>query len=110
MSSSNNQFAASRTADLLAEIVVGAIRASGAIARRALAHYRRLSQARDLCRQARGAYEALGQLDDGTLRDLGFHRSEIGSVVAELVGKSRAQARAALARAGSLAPTNVSSH
>ena len=48
MSSSNSQFAASGAANLFAENIVAAISASGAIARRALAHYRRLKQARDL--------------------------------------------------------------
>ena len=32
-------------------------------------------------------YHALRQLDDHTLRDLGFDRSEIRSVVAELAGE-----------------------
>jgi uncharacterized protein YjiS (DUF1127 family) len=37
-------------------------------------------------REARGIYEALRGLDDRTLRDLGFHRCEIGSVAAEATG------------------------
>jgi uncharacterized protein YjiS (DUF1127 family) len=37
-------------------------------------------------REARATYTQLHQLDDRTLRDLGFSREEIGSVVAELGG------------------------
>jgi len=37
-------------------------------------------------RQARVNYLALCELDVGTLRDLGFHRSELMSVVTEMAG------------------------
>ena len=37
-------------------------------------------------RQARIAYDALRSLDDHTLRDLGFDRSELTSVAAEVTG------------------------
>jgi uncharacterized protein YjiS (DUF1127 family) len=64
---------------LVAEIVGAAIQAVGAIARRALARHRQR-------RQARTASDALHQLDGRTLRDLGFDRSEITSLAAELTG------------------------
>jgi uncharacterized protein YjiS (DUF1127 family) len=47
-------------------------------ARDALARYRRR-------RQMRAIYDTLQGLDNRTLRDLGFHRSEIMSVAAEVV-------------------------
>ena len=37
-------------------------------------------------RHARAIFRALHELDDRTLRDLGFHRSEIWSVAAEATG------------------------
>lgn len=39
-------------------------------------------------RQSRSIYHALRALDDRTLRDLGFHRCEIGSVAAEAAGEA----------------------
>ena len=63
----------------LVEIIVAAIQAVGAIARRAHARRRQRRQAWDL-------YDGLQQLDDRTLRDLGFHRSELRLVAAELSG------------------------
>lgn len=65
----------------LGDIVVAAIHAVGAIARRAYAQYRQR-------RQARVTYDILRSLDDRTLRDLGFDRSEIRSVAAELTGEA----------------------
>jgi uncharacterized protein YjiS (DUF1127 family) len=65
----------------LGEIIVAVIQAAGAIARRAYARHRRR-------RQARAIYNALHQLDDRTLRDLGFDRSEIRSVAAEVTGEA----------------------
>jgi hypothetical protein len=41
-------------------------------------------------RQARANYLALFELDVWTLRDLGFHRSELLSVVSELSGAAEA--------------------
>jgi uncharacterized protein YjiS (DUF1127 family) len=38
--------------------------------------------------QSRSIYHALQALDDRTLRDLGFHRCEIGSVAAEAAGEA----------------------
>ena len=63
----------------LGKLIVAAIQAVGAIARRAHARHRQRRQAWDL-------YDGLQQLDDRTLRDLGFHRSELRSVAAELSG------------------------
>lgn len=65
----------------LGEIVAAVMQAVAAFARRALALYAQHQRARSL-------YDALSQLDDRTLRDLGFDRSEIRSVVAELAGKA----------------------
>jgi len=66
---------------VLGGIIVAAIRAAAAIARRAYARHRQR-------RQARVTYDVLWQLDDRTLRDLGFDRSEIRSVAAELTGEA----------------------
>ena len=65
----------------LGEIIVALMQAVAAIARQALARYAQHQRARSM-------YDALRQLDDHTLRDLGFDRSEIRSVVAELAGKA----------------------
>jgi len=52
----------------------------GAVSRLSLKYRRR--------RHARAIYAALSDLDDRTLRDLGFHRSEIWSVAAEATGEA----------------------
>lgn len=59
--------------------IVVAIRKVDVIVRRALARHRQR-------RQIRADYGALRELDDRTLRDLGFHRSEILSVATEVAG------------------------
>jgi uncharacterized protein YjiS (DUF1127 family) len=61
------------------ESIVAALRAAGAAVRRAHARYRQR-------REARAIYDALRHLDDRTLHDLGFDRSEIASVAAEATG------------------------
>jgi uncharacterized protein YjiS (DUF1127 family) len=66
---------------ILGQAIAAAIQTTVAIARRALARHRQR-------RQARVAYDALRQLDDRTLRDLGFDRSEIMSVAAEVAGEA----------------------
>jgi uncharacterized protein YjiS (DUF1127 family) len=63
----------------LAEIIAETVWAVGAFARRAYARYRQR-------REASAFYEALRQLDDHVLRDLGIDRSELRSVVAEATG------------------------
>ena len=68
-------------ARVLGEIIVATIRAAGEFARRAYARHRQR-------RQARAIDDALRQLDDRTLRDLGFDRSEIPSVAAEVTGET----------------------
>ena len=65
----------------LGEIVVAAFRAAGAMARRAYVRYRQH-------RRTRAVYDTLRELDGHTLRDLGFDRSEIRSVAAELTGEA----------------------
>ena len=65
----------------LGTIIVAVIQAAGAIARRAHARHRQRRQAWDL-------YDALQQLDNHTLRDLGFDRSEIRLVAAEVTGEA----------------------
>jgi uncharacterized protein YjiS (DUF1127 family) len=61
----------------LGEIIVALMQALAAFARQSLARHRQR-------RRARSTYDALRQLDDHTLRDLGFDRSEIRSVAAEI--------------------------
>jgi uncharacterized protein YjiS (DUF1127 family) len=78
-SSASHQAARAYRSFTLGEIIVVAIQAVGAIARRAHARHRQR-------RQARAIYDALRQLDDRTLHDLGFDRSEITSVAAEVTG------------------------
>lgn len=75
------QTARTRRSFMLGEALVAAVRAGSAIARRAYARYRQR-------RQASAFYDALRQLDDHTLRDLGFDRSELRSVVAEVTGQA----------------------
>jgi len=66
---------------VIAAFVHDAIEAVRATIRRARSrHLRR--------REMRGIYRALHELDDRTLRDLGFHRCEILSVAAEAVGEA----------------------
>ncbi|MGH8712512.1 MAG: hypothetical protein ACREYB_00745 [Casimicrobiaceae bacterium] len=57
--------------------IAAAIQTAGAIARQAYARYRARGQ-------ARAVYNLLRDLDDRTLRDLGFDRSAIRFVAAEL--------------------------
>jgi len=54
-------------------------RAVAGVAAEAIARWQRY-------RRARSVREALAGLDDRMLRDLGFHRDEIGSVAAEYAG------------------------
>jgi uncharacterized protein YjiS (DUF1127 family) len=75
------EFARAHRSFSLGEIIVAVIQAAGAIARRAHARHRQRRQAWDL-------YDALQQLDNHTLRDLGFDRSEIRSVAAEVTGEA----------------------
>jgi uncharacterized protein YjiS (DUF1127 family) len=65
----------------LGPIVIAAMREANAIARQAFARYRKR-------RQMKASYAALRRLDDRTLRDLGFHRSEIMPVTAEIAGEA----------------------
>ena len=71
-------------------IVVAAIQAVGAIARRAHARHRQRQEAKVI-------YDTLWDLDDRMLRDLGFDRSEITSLAAEVAGQAeRTRVRALL--------------
>jgi len=65
----------------LGTIIIAVIQAAGAIARRAHARHRQR-------RQAMATHHALRQFDDRMLRDLGFDRSEIRSVAAEVTGEA----------------------
>ena len=65
----------------LGRIIIAAIQAAGATARRAHARHRQRQEAKAI-------YDALWDLDDRTLRDLGFDRSEITSLAAEVTGRA----------------------
>lgn len=84
---------AHRSATLTA-IIVSAIRTVGALARRVRRRYRQRQEAKAI-------YDALQELDDHTLHDLGLARSEISSVAAEATGQApytRAQTFAGITR------------
>ena len=66
---------------ILGQHIVAAIKAACAIARRAYVRYRQHQK-------TKATRDVLGQLDNRTLRDLGFDRSEIGSIAAELTGEA----------------------
>jgi len=75
------------------EIVVAAIEAVAAIARLAYARHRQRRRAAEI-------HDALRRFDDRTLHDIGFDRSEIASVAAELTGSAEpTRVRATLADA-----------
>ena len=63
----------------LREIVKATLQAAGDFGRRIVAEWKRR-------RCARATYAALHALDPRILRDLGFHRSELLSVAAEVAG------------------------
>ena len=67
----------------LREIVRAMLQAVGDLVRRRVDRFKRQQH-------ARATYLALSKLDARTLRDLGFHRSELMSVTAELVGAADA--------------------
>jgi uncharacterized protein YjiS (DUF1127 family) len=66
---------------MLGSIIVAAVQAVVAIARRAYARQRQRQRASAI-------YDVLRRFDDLTLRDMGFDRNEIGSVAAEMSGKA----------------------
>jgi len=75
------QTARARRADVIGRLLhEGARRVRDAVVHAWLAYRRR--------RHTRAIYSALSDLDDRTLRDLGFHRSEIWSVAAETTGEA----------------------
>ena len=63
----------------LREIISAALQAIGDLGRRMVTRWKQRQQ-------ARATYAALRALDPRILRDLGFHRSELMSVAAEVVG------------------------
>jgi uncharacterized protein YjiS (DUF1127 family) len=83
--SSYELYQAARTnrAFVLGEVMASAVRSVRALMRLAYRRYRHRRQQSEL-------YETLSQLDDRTLRDLGFDRSEIRSVAAEWAGEAEA--------------------
>ena len=70
-----------RPAVLVGDLIATAIRRIGAAVLRAYTRYRQ-------SRHAKATYEALHQLDDRSLHDLGFARDEIRSVAAEMAGEA----------------------
>jgi len=73
--------ARTRRAEAIGRLLcAGLRRVRGALTRAFVAYRRR--------RHTRAIYGALSELDDRTLRDLGFHRSEIWSVAAETTGEA----------------------
>ena len=66
----------------LREIVGATVQAAGEFLRRVVAEWERR-------RCAKATYAALRALDPRILRDLGFHRSELLSVAAEVAGVAR---------------------
>lgn len=81
-----SSYALMREARTQRSAVIGRVLREGArrlrdAVRRAWLSYRRR-------RHTRAIYGALTELDDRTLRDLGFHRSEIWSVAAETSGEA----------------------
>ena len=74
----------------LGELAAVAVQAVADFARAAVKRYRRM-------RHAAAAREALHQLDDRTLHDLGIDRSEIASIAAESAGEAE-QSRAQVVR------------
>ena len=65
----------------LAEVIAASLQAVVDFGRRVAADFRRRQQ-------ARATYLALRTLDARILRDLGFHRSELMSVAAEVAGNA----------------------
>ena len=76
-----HQVALTRRSLLLGDLIVAAFRAAIALARRAYARHGQR-------RRARATYDALRQLDDRMLHDLGFDRSEMTSVASEVTGEA----------------------
>jgi uncharacterized protein YjiS (DUF1127 family) len=62
-------------------MMVAAIKAVSEFARQAYARYQQHRKASDI-------YDALRQLDDSTLRDLGFDRSELRSIAVEAAAQA----------------------
>jgi len=80
MTSHDFQCAArARRAAVLGTLLRTTLSSTARFARRVLSRYLRQLQARRM-------HRVLSDLDDRTLRDLGFHRCEIGSVAAEAYG------------------------
>ena len=74
-----HQAARAHRAGLVGNVAAAAVRAAVAFVRRAYDRYRQH-------REASAVGAALRELDDRTLHDLGFDRSEIGSVAMEAAG------------------------
>jgi len=73
--------AQARRADFLGDSVVATIKAVSGFVQQAYARFQRARRASDI-------YDALRQLDDTTLRDLGFDRSELRSVAIEAAAQA----------------------